>query len=180
MFELITPPAIEPLDLAELKQRLRVDHDEDDTLITSLSITARSYLERRLDRGVLDQAWRGTFSPRTGSIGLRPGRVREILTVAWRVDGALVALSTDDYHWHTEKPECLYVVGTPPSGADVLVVEFAVGAVTIDDVAPALVQAIAMLTAHYYEQRELVRADRYVSIPQTVEALIRPLQEVRL
>lgn len=180
MFERITSPTTEPLGLAELKKRLRIDHDEDDSLIMSLATTARGYLEKRLDLGVLDQAWRGTFAPNTGTVDLRPGRVREVLAVAWGVEDSRVPLTMDQYRWHAEAPDCLHVMGPAPVAVENLVVDFAVGVVAVDEVDPSIVQAIAMLTAHYYEQRELVRADRYVSIPQTVEALIRPLQQVRL
>lgn len=42
---LLTPPAIEPLTLAEAKLYLRVAHEDDDGLITSLIAAARSHVD---------------------------------------------------------------------------------------------------------------------------------------
>ena len=47
---LITPPAEEPVTLAELKAWCRVDTSDDDALITGLGIAAREYVEQALGR----------------------------------------------------------------------------------------------------------------------------------
>lgn len=52
---LVTPPAVEPLTLAEAKLHLRVEHSADDTLITVLITTARQVCEAYTGRALITQ-----------------------------------------------------------------------------------------------------------------------------
>lgn len=54
---LITAPSVEPLTLAETKLHLRVDVDDDNTLITSLISSARRQAELFLHRALISQTW---------------------------------------------------------------------------------------------------------------------------
>lgn len=55
---IVTPPAIEPISLAEAKAQLRVDGTQDDTLITSLITAARQVAESLLARALITQTLR--------------------------------------------------------------------------------------------------------------------------
>ena len=59
----LTPPAAEPLTLAEAKLHLRVDADltDDDSLISALIVTARQQAEHRTGRALVTQQWRYSF-----------------------------------------------------------------------------------------------------------------------
>src|SRR6266516_4404400 len=57
---LITPPAVEPLTLAEAKQHLRVDGDEENPLISGLIAAARRTCENFQGRAYVLQGWRLT------------------------------------------------------------------------------------------------------------------------
>ena len=54
---LITPPAAEPLTLAEAKAHLKVDSTADDTLIASLITAARARAEWHTGRAFVTQSW---------------------------------------------------------------------------------------------------------------------------
>jgi uncharacterized phiE125 gp8 family phage protein len=68
--QLITPPAAEPVTLAQAKLYLRVDFDDDDTLITALITAAREYCEKYTGRAFFNQAWVRTldFFPLYGRV----------------------------------------------------------------------------------------------------------------
>ncbi len=54
---LITPPAEEPITLAQAKAHLRVDTSDEDALITSLITAAREYCESFQNRALITQTW---------------------------------------------------------------------------------------------------------------------------
>ncbi len=55
--QLITPPAAEPVSLAEAKLHLRVDFDEDDALIKALISAARQAAEMLTQRQLVTARW---------------------------------------------------------------------------------------------------------------------------
>ncbi len=54
---LITPPAVEPITLVEAKSHLRVDHSDDDILISAMISAARTYCEQWTARAFITQTW---------------------------------------------------------------------------------------------------------------------------
>jgi len=54
---LITPPAAEPITLAQAKEHLRVDHTADDNLISALITSARTSCENWTQRAFVTQTW---------------------------------------------------------------------------------------------------------------------------
>lgn len=54
---LVTPPSIEPLDLASVKNFLRVDSADDDAHITSLIKSSREACEQYTGRALITQTW---------------------------------------------------------------------------------------------------------------------------
>lgn len=55
--KLITPPALEPVTLAEAKLHLRVDGTDEDALITVLISSARRHAEHVTERAFVTQTW---------------------------------------------------------------------------------------------------------------------------
>ena len=55
---LITPPALEPVSLADAKAHLRLDTDDDDQLVTAAIVAARVHVEALTRRLLIEQGWR--------------------------------------------------------------------------------------------------------------------------
>lgn len=65
---LITPPASEPVTLAEVKSWARIDSDDENTLITSLIVAARQEAEKYLKRALVSQTWELTLDAGKSSL----------------------------------------------------------------------------------------------------------------
>lgn len=74
--QLITPPAAEPVALAEAKLHLRVDFDEDDALIQALISAARQAAEMLTQRQLVTARWRMVLDsfPGCGLMGVPAGQ----------------------------------------------------------------------------------------------------------
>ena len=59
---LVTPPAIEPITLAQAKNHLRVDIPDDDTLITTYIMAARIACEAFIHGSLITQTWRVSYN----------------------------------------------------------------------------------------------------------------------
>ena len=56
-YQLITPPAVEPVTLAQAKAQLRVDFEADDDLISAYITAAREFAEQTLNRAIYNQTY---------------------------------------------------------------------------------------------------------------------------
>jgi uncharacterized phiE125 gp8 family phage protein len=182
---LLTPPASEPISLAEAKNFLRVEHDADDELIAALIAAARNAIELATRRVLIAQTWRMTLhcwpasgrivSPVNPLVSLTAGRVRredETFSVldptAFMLDTASVpGVIAFERAGVTEPVRAL-------AGIE-LDVEAGYGAAV--DVPAPLTQAIRLLLAQSYEQRDQVRPD---ALPETVAALVAPFRILSL
>lgn len=54
---IVTPPALEPITLAEAKAHLRLEETRDDVFVQTLITAARQYIEKMCWRGLLPQVW---------------------------------------------------------------------------------------------------------------------------
>ena len=60
-FSLVTPPAVEPVLLADAKAQARIDATADDTLVTSLIMGARQWAEKYTGRAFVTQTWQAAI-----------------------------------------------------------------------------------------------------------------------
>lgn len=96
----ITHPASEPVTLEEVKSDLRVDHDEDDVLITSLISGAREQCEHILGRSIMEQTWEKVMSCFPHEIQLYYPEIIEVTSIKY-IDASTAnetTLATDQYH----------------------------------------------------------------------------------
>src|SRR5262245_41790117 len=75
---LLTGPAIEPLSLDEAKAFLRVEHSDDDQVISALIAGARTHIETQSQVALITPGWRIALDcwPQHGRIVVRPGPLK--------------------------------------------------------------------------------------------------------
>lgn len=97
--KLITAPATEPISLAEAKAHLRVDHSDEDSLISALITAARENAEHELERALVTQTWErvvDAFPEFELVLGMPP--VASITSVTYTdTDGVEQVMSAADY-----------------------------------------------------------------------------------
>ena len=98
---LLTPPALEPVSLADAKHFLRVEHDDDDDVIAALIAGARVHVEAQTRRALIAQAWRLTRDvwPARGALPILPVPLVAVTAVAvYRADGTMQTVDVDTFH----------------------------------------------------------------------------------
>lgn len=187
---LVTPPAAEPISLAEAKAHLRVDGTDDDTLITALIVAAREHVESVTRRALITQTWDYSLPafPNGDVLALPRPRLQSVTSVTYTdsagvaatfaasnylVDtasyvGRLVLGYAKDWPVFTERPinavVVRFVAGYGPAAADV---------------PRAIRHALLLLVAEWYERREathvgMTGASAVTPLPFAVNALLAP------
>lgn len=183
---LLSPPALEPLSLAEAKDLLRVSDGAEDALITRLIAAARSSVERAAGLALISQNWAWWCDGWVGSMAITlplwPVLSLNSLAVFGEDD---VGVVIDAAHYSGDlisRPARLVMRGSmprpqPERTVNGLEVQFTAGfGNSADDVPKPLVQAISLLVAHWFEHR----GDDGVEMPLSVRGLIEPWRQVRL
>lgn len=184
---LLTPPAVEPLTLAEAKAFLRVEHDADDAVIAALVAAARGHVEAHTRRALLTQTWRLTREawPADGRIVVSPSPL-QALAAARVTDASGVAHELDLGGFAVDAAAAVLVFAPgslPPPGRPAgIALDITVGYGDAPaDVPEPLRQAVRMLTAHWYENRGVAAAEVGAALlPLSVAALLAPYRAVTL
>jgi uncharacterized phiE125 gp8 family phage protein len=181
---LLTPPAAEPLTLAETKAYLRVAHADDDDVITALLAGARTHVEAQTRRALITQSWRLVRDcwPDNGRIAVTPVPLRQVSAARrYRADGTTQAIAAEAFTLDKAAAPAIiaFVPGAlaPPGRAVAGIeidIEVGYGAAP-SNVPETLRQAIRLLVAHWYENRGLIAVGHDAAVmPATVAALIAP------
>lgn len=190
---LTAAPAVEPVSLAEAKAHLRVDSSAEDAFIQSLILTSRLHIEAALGLALVEQAWTWTFDawPTEGGIAFP---MRPVITVqsVKVVDAGISYASLDPARYVLDgdgNPARLLpatlplpVPAIPAQGIEVV---FTAGFGASASAVPAAIkQALLLLVAHWFENREPVvlgpRGTSATRIPDTVSELLAPFRTARL
>lgn len=203
---LTTAPAAEPLSTAEAKVFLRVDHDDDDTLIDSLVAAARHALERFTGRAFITQSWtmyldgfgvarepalfEGVrtgpwLTTRTGVIEVPRPPLASLTTFKWynEADTATTVAASIYYVDTNSEPGriALRTGHTWPAdtlrAANGVEIVFQAGYGSAgSDMPPDLLQAVRKMTAYLYEKRDEGWDGK--TIPTDVVALAAPYRMI--
>lgn len=184
-------PLAEPVSVADAKAHMRVDSTAEDALIASLIVTSRLHIEAALGLALLTQAWSYFIDawPRSREIVLPLKPVQAIATVrVWAQDGTSQTLAAETYTLDGEgMPPRLVLsrsAAPPAPGRSASGIEIAFSAGFGDagiDVPAPIRQALLLLVAHWFENREPNRigaAD--TEIPHMISGLLAPYRGRRL
>lgn len=175
-----TPPASEPLSLAEAKIFLRVDHSDENDLIESLIATARQVVEGWTHRALITQTVVVTWDRLRSGVWLeipkpplqsvtkieareKDGNYSDIATT-YSVDtaslpGRVKFLDMPDYS--TEYPAAIKMTYDAGYGD------------SATDVPNSLRQCVRFLVAHYYDLREPVTVGQAASrVPYSLQTIL--------
>ena len=162
------------MTLSDAKVHLRVDHDEEDALISSLIDVAKDTIEQRIWRSLTTSTWRYMTADYQCGIPLPRPPVISIETVSYRdAKGVLTPTLMSDYwfvpeearlHWH---PTITF-----PKDTQAVVIDYTAGFTIIP---PALIQAARLMIGNWFNQREMVifdRAEIFETIPTAATNLM--------
>lgn len=182
---IITPPASEPISLAEAKLFLRVDHNSEDDLIATLISAAREAVEAGCGRALITRRVRESLdiwrreAAQGAVMGLGP--VTEVVAVRLLADnGAQSVIDPERYHLegHRDRPRLVFPPGLPATlrSAGGIEIEYDAGyAEEAADLPVALRLATLQIVASLYELRQ-----GSGGVPETARALMRPFAPARL
>lgn len=191
--KLLTPPVTEPVSEAEAMAHLRLEINEESLLLARLITAARMQAEAWTGRSLVTQSWRWSLDRwpvgRNGMLTIpKPPlqSVDQILLFDAQDQSALWDAQNYLVDTGGEPARLILRAGVlppvPGRGAAGIAIDFSCGYGGAGGDIPAPVrQAILMLIAHYYENRELVApAPGAVLLPQGPAALLAPYKVVRL
>jgi len=174
--ELVDAPATTPITLAEVKAQLRVEHDDDNTLITRLINVAVAYTDVKgaLGQAMITQKWGQWVGPNpTVEVKLILSPVQNVTAVKYYdTDGVL---QTDDFNNYQVFGTESYTVISPKTGfswpttqqrSDAIKIEYEIGfGDATTDVPETIRHALMLLIGHWYDNRENTQMDELSNIP---------------
>lgn len=188
---LITPPALEPVSLAEVKAHLRIDTSTDDLLLSALIATSRQQIEAVLDLALINQSWSLTLDSwppsRTTDLPIAP--VSALTAVrTFDADGIASPLPLASFQLDSAsnppRVHCktILTVATPLRALAAIEISFIAGFGATAAAVPApLRQALLLLVAHWYDNRSAGDASISVqAIPDAISSLLAPYRQPRL
>jgi uncharacterized phiE125 gp8 family phage protein len=189
-FMQVSPPAEEPVGLAELRAFLRVSHEAEDGLIARLGRAARIRVEEETGRALMAQTWRMAADVEEGrekgayrAFDLR--RAPYLSFIEARVakeDGTSAVLALDKVRVDADGNAVWLNLAGAMTGARAwrpVEIVWRCGAAEADGVPEPLKAAILLLTAEAYERRDAAGAP-LAATPARVAALIAPFRVLKL
>lgn len=176
--KLISPPAIEPLSLGEVKEYLRLDGYDTDLTVHSLIKAGRDYCEKFQNRVYITQTWDlvlDTFPILPLKIPISP--LQSLISISYKdKDGNETTIDPNDYivDTYSDPGRVIFSYGkTWPSVTlypiNGVKIRFKAGYGDTEEAVPESVkQAIKIYVAHRYENPETQ------DVPSVVDSLLWP------
>ncbi len=170
MYKVTTAPIAEPITLSDVKNHLKVDTTEDDTLIGVIIQAVREYVESYTGRALMEQTVQEYFdtfpsftasNPR-GGIEIRFAPLKSLTFIKYKdSDDVTQTLTVDtDYTLDniSEPPRIFPAYGQSwPTVRDIpnaVWIEYQAGYTAASDVPAVIKQAMLLIIGKMYEQRE--------------------------
>jgi uncharacterized phiE125 gp8 family phage protein len=165
-WQLVTPATIPVLWVNDLKLHLRVDHSDEDDLITAYAAAAVDQAETYLGRALLTQTWDAWFTrwPADGVLELPQPPLQSVTSVKYTpAGGTEMTLASSVYKVETGREPGRVTLGYgqawPGDELDVgapIVVRMVCGWTAAESVPQSIAQAVRWIVGHMYEHRESV------------------------
>lgn len=158
---LVTPPAVEPVSLDEVKLHCDIVRTDQDAILAMYVAAARRAAELYQRRALITSTWDATFDVCDVRLGIRLPKapLQSVVFVTYRdQSGNVQTLDPSNYQVVTGTPGGVFRVGVGwPSlsaGPGALTIRFVAGYPSPADVPQSTKLAILLLVGHWYEHRE--------------------------
>lgn len=186
-YQLITAPSAEPVTLSDAKDWLKIDGNDENTLISALITSARLAVEAATGLLLLSQTWRLSFDdwPQSGRLVLTHAPMQSVQT--FRIidsNGNAMAVPLNNLSIDIVGREPRIMLKTAPPQRDQYLHGYALdivfGYADANSVPETLKLAIKMLVAFWHENRgdDVASVSRHW--PDTISALLQPFLIRRL
>lgn len=163
-WERTAEPSGTPVLLEEMKDHLRVDHEDDDALIHSLLYAATAYIEDTMGRSLVTQTWQLTLDrfPPGRCINLPMPPLVSVTSIKYTPTGdteqTFAAANYSAWTAHDPGKICLTEGSSWPTAIiepGDIVIEYVAGAAR-ESIPESDKLLIKLVAAHWYEHREAV------------------------
>jgi len=181
--QLLEAPTTTPVVLAEVKDQLRVEHPDDDVLISRLIKVAVAYTDAQgaLGHAMIQQKWgQWVHSVPPQSVRLTVGPVSSVTAVKYYDEAGVLQTDTLSNYEITGTPFTTQI--GPKDGfnwpvtqdrSDAIRIEYVAGYGTSpSDVPETLRHAMMLLIGHWYDNRENTMMDELSNIPYGFDMLL--------
>lgn len=184
-WRLVTAPTAEPVSVDEVRLQERISYVDESSVLIGYIAAARAHIEGYTSRALMTQTWRVTmpwFADRIWLPRAAPLQADSVAITYYDSSNVLQSLDASRYLVHEDgEPASLGLAPnqqwpTTIGRIDAVRIAYDCGWSAADDVPAPLRQAVAILAAHWYLNREATTTESMSDVPFGVEALCAPFR----